>query len=265
MRSKKSFQIWKKRAWFSKKKLIGYILFVGFFFLLFFGFSIKKTECLCDGLSCQQQVCDEIKKNIPKSIFILNSNKVKNKLTQLSHYKNIDIKFVFPQKIQVKLADIDSSLIFNITLVDRKPSLSIDLPPVSSESSPVYNKPGVDLANQHDQYQYLTVQVYADGHHQTVASASSNITAFIHQKKNDDWFEKAYQRIQAVLMYRQADQVYILDNDLYFITLNQPDLIVSLVSEEDNLLKALQSLGFLTTIKQDSKIIDLRYANPIIR
>jgi hypothetical protein len=87
----------------------------------------------------------------------------------------------------------------------------------------------------------------------------------VKQKPSKEYLSQLFKLMESLNRYVSVDKVFILGETVFLSRGGQPDIITSVPYDEDKLLEALQSIGFLTTMKKDPKVIDLRYKNPIIR
>lgn len=265
MQLKKYILNWKKWIFFKKKYLFIWALFL---FVLIFSYNltqIKNIYCYCDGQICQDDNCQNIHKLIGKNLLSLNKKRVIDKLNQSGKYQKITISTKSVNTVVVDFHSTVDFFIFNSTITPEQLKLSLDSPPVSSDSAAVFNKPSLEISEWLKSNPFLSLKIYPNGFYEITSTASSQIFAITKDKKDTIWYKKAFKLIKTVLSYADVSGVYFLDNNVYFAQVGQPDIIVSIDYQEEKLLKSLQSMRFLTTIKKDPKIIDLRYTNPIIR
>lgn len=265
MQLKKYILNWKKWLYYNRKLLIFGALFLSLVFLLYNTAKIKKVHCYCDGQVCEDSQCQIVSKNISGNFLNLNKRKIISELTSSGKYQRVNINAKFPNTVYVNLYATVDFLIFNSMITSELIKLSVDSPPISSESAVFFNKPSAEIVNWLKDYPLISLKIFPNGSYETVSTSSSQIYAITKEKKDLAWYKSAYTLIKTVLSYTSVSGVYFLDNNVYFAEVGKPDIIIGMDYEEQKLLKSLQSLGFLTTIKKDPKIIDLRYANPIIR
>lgn len=216
-------------------------------------------------MACPETECQQIVAEVPRNLLLLSKNKLTSKINFGQKYKDVSVEFSFPQKLTITLQTSNDYLVYNQAISSTMPELSMYDAPVSSESSTPFQKPSQDIANQTNTINFLSFKVLPGGHSEIVSTTSSKIISLTREKKDQSWYQDTYKLIKMVSSYYDLDGVYLIDKNLYFYKQNKPDLIVELGYNENRLISALQVLGFLTTIKQDPKIIDLRYTNPIIR
>jgi hypothetical protein len=262
---KKYISNWKKWLLFKKKSvLLSVLLFISLFGILQLT-KIKSVYCYCDGQVCEQNICSSVSAIVGKNYLSLNKRKIIAEANSSGKYEKVDIKTKAVGVVTIDFHTTSEFLIFNSMVTSEKIALSIDTPPVSTLSANIFQKPSSEIMAWASKYNLVSLKVYPAGFSETAATISSQIIAITTDKKTTQWYESMYKLIKIVLGYANVSGVYLLDNNVYFAQVGQPDIIISTDYQEEKLTKTLQSLGFLTTIKKDPKIIDLRYANPIIR
>lgn len=226
---------------------------------------IKNVYCYCDGQVCEEDLCQQAKKTIGKNLITLNKKNLSKELALGRKYQKIDLKNKGLDTLIVEFHSAVDFLVFNSTVMPNKPTLSINSSPVASDSTVFFNKPSVEIADWLKNSQLVSFKIYPDGFFEATSTTSSQIFTATLEKKDFSWYKSAYDLIKIVLSHADISNVYFLDNNVYFAQVGQPDIIINMEYDEQRLIKSLQSLRFITTIKKDPKIIDLRYANPIIR
>lgn len=265
MQWKKYISSWKKWLLFKKKSALLSAFLLGLLCGALQITKIKSIYCYCDGQVCEQSICSSISSIVGKNYLSLNKRKVIEEINNIGKYERIDIKTKSLGSVTIDFHTTSDFLIFNSMISSEKIELSIDAPPVSTLSANIIQKPSIEIGQWASKYNLLSLKVYSGGTSETTATTSSPVIAITTEKKSIQWYQSMYKLIKIVLSYVNISGVYLLDNNVYFAQVGQPDIIISSDYQEEKLTKTLQSLGFLTTIKKDPKIIDLRYANPIIR
>ena len=262
---KKYISSWKKWLLFKKKSVLVSVILLGLLFGALQLTKIKSVHCYCDGQVCEQNICSSVSAIVGKNYLSLNKRKIIADVNSSGKYERVDIKTKSLGSVTIDFHTTSDFLIFNSMITSEKIQLSIDAAPISTLSANIIQKPSVEIDQWASKYNLLSLKVYPGGSSETTATTSSPIFAITTEKKPIQWYESMYKLIKIVLGYANISGVYLLDNNVYFAQVGQPDIIISTDYQEEKLTKTLQSLGFLTTIKKDPKIIDLRYANPIIR
>lgn len=265
MQLKKYTLSWKKWIFFKKKSLLIGILLLILLVVSISFIKVKNVYCYCDGQVCEESVCNATKNQIGNNLLTLNKRRLERNLNSGGKYQKIAIEVKPLNTVTVNFHSVSDFFVFNSTITTQKIPLSINNPPPSSDSAAFFNKPSVEIAEWLKDLQLISIKIFPSGQQETVSTTSSQIFAITADKKDSDWYKLAHQLIKKVLAYANVSGVYFIDNNVYFAQVGQPDIIVSMDYDEEKLTKSLQSLGFLTTIKKDPKIIDLRYTNPIIR
>lgn len=265
MQLKKYTLSWKKWIFFKKKSLLVATLLLILLVAAASFIKVKNVYCYCDGQVCEESVCNTAKNQIGKNLLALNKRGLERNLNSGGKYQNIVVEVKSLNTVTINFHSVTDFFVFNSTITTQKVPLSINNPPPSSDSAAFFNKPSTEIAEWIKNFQLISIKIFPSGQHETVSTASSQIFAVTTDKKDNDWYKLAHQLIKKVLAYANVSGVYFIDNNVYFAQVGQPDIIVSMDYEEEKLTKSLQSMRFLTTIKKDPKIIDLRYTNPIIR
>ncbi len=265
MQLKKYISSWKKWLYFKKRSIFTWPLLVIFILVVSDLTKIKNIHCYCDGQICEVAVCGAARGYIGKNFLTLNKAKAISNLNVNGNYQKINIRSSSLNTVTLDFYSSVDYFIFNSMITAEKLKLSVDSPPPSSDSAAFFNRPSSEILDRIKNYQTLSIKVFPGGSHETVSTTSSQVYALTQEKKDSVWYKTAYELIKIVLAYTSVSGIYFLDNTVYFAQVGQPDIIISMDYEADKIIKSLQSVRFLTTIKKDPKIIDLRYANPIIR
>jgi spore cortex formation protein SpoVR/YcgB (stage V sporulation) len=87
----------------------------------------------------------------------------------------------------------------------------------------------------------------------------------VNSNPSRDFLVSLLRLIKLVSQHVNFDSLFVLDNQVFLSQVGQPDIIMLVPYDEARLKQAFSSLGFLTSIKQDSKILDFRFRNPVLR
>lgn len=89
------------------KKIFPLFLFLAIFIFLFFGplTKIKKIECQEEGIKCQTETEEKLKRLVEeKNFFLVSEQKIKKEFLKENPFKKeIEVKKVFPQKIKFQI------------------------------------------------------------------------------------------------------------------------------------------------------------------
>ena len=246
-------------------KFLKYFIFVPIFLFLVQAFNIKTINCVNNGGSCDPELVAKINIYKNTSIFTFKQKELFESLNKTRPLESLDSHFKLFNTLQVNLNTKSGFLTVNLKLVSDYPQLSFNSNPVSSDSAIFFVKPTSEIDSSIDKTSFNSFNLYENGLLAPTASQSSNIYFLLKQKPADETMSELFKMIEIVNRYLNIEKTYILGDTIFLSRDEQPDIITSVPYDEDKLLEALQSLGFLNTMKKDPKIIDLRYKNPIIR
>lgn len=264
----------KRSSKFSKKsflnltqyfKYLKYFILVPAIIILLEVFKIKTVSCVSGGGGCDTEIVEKLSSYKNTSIFTFNQKKLYESLNRLRPLESLDTHFKLFNVLQVSVNYKNSFIPINLKLVSDYPPLSINSNQVSTLSAIFFEKPSIELNSSVDLSEFNSFNLYESGLLVPIASQSSNIYFLLKQKPTDKIMSEIYKILEIIGKYLSAEKIYILGDTVFLSRSEQPDIITSVPYDEDKLLEALQSLGFLNTMKKDPKIIDLRYKNPIIR
>jgi hypothetical protein len=94
---------------------------------------------------------------------------------------------------------------------------------------------------------------------------SSSLKLIFSQKPAQQKLEQIFILITSVNRTVPITSGYLYQDALYLVSKNLPDIIINLNSSPEELLKTLQLIPSLAKIKEGTKVIDLRFDNPIIK
>ncbi len=265
MRLKKFILNCKKWLYYKRKPAFYVVILLAILLAGFKFTQIENVYCYIDGQTFEDADCHAARKLVSNSLLGLNRKKIVNTLSATGKYQKIIIRTENLNTVVVDFHSVVDFFIFNSAISKEKLELSMEKTPLSSESAGFFLKPSLEIGDWMKNIQLISLKVFPNGYYETMSTTSSQIYVITQEKKDSNWYMSAHKLIKTVLTYTDVSGVYFLDNNVYFAQDGRPDIIISTDYEEQKLLKSLQSLGFLTTIKKDPKIIDLRYTNPIIR
>lgn len=218
-------------------------------------FEIKTIRCFDGNSSCSQAINGSLNHYLGESALTLKQQDLITTVNKVQPLKALKFHFLFHNTLQLAVDSEKKSLLVNFSLVSA-------LPLVNTLDS---YKPSLQIASISGNFQHHTFNLWSNGEITPIASSESKITFLSEHKPEKKDLEDLYQLLQVVNKYLTVENVYILGKTVFLSRTQQPDIITSVPFDEESLTEALQSLGFLTTIKEDTSVIDLRYKNPIIR
>ncbi|KKT55617.1 MAG: Polypeptide-transport-associated domain protein FtsQ-type [Candidatus Collierbacteria bacterium GW2011_GWB1_45_35] len=240
-----------------------FILFL-FIFLANNLFTVRKIECVFNNDACSSAVFEKLNKYLGSNVLLINQKDISSSINSLLSVENIKIGFKVFNTLSLRLNGRLVSLNAQVSLTQELPRLSLDDVSLSSDSAE-FIKPTEEINQFNKTVNFSNFEIWDNGLMSPVASAESKIKYLFTEKPTVQTVKSVYALVKLVEKYLNADQIMILNQKIFLRQANQPDIIVNIPFDEDNLVQALQSYEYLTTIKKDTKVIDLRFKNPILR
>ncbi len=227
-------------------------------------FTVKKIDCIANSAPCSSEISEKLSKNLGSNLLFINQKNIRASINSLFPVEKVDIGFKVFNTLTIRIVGQVTPLSAQVSLVQSLPILSLDNAVISSESA-VFTSPTaeIDLFNQ--SVEFSSFRLWDNGLMTPEASAESKLKYLLTEKPNEEKIKQLYLLINLVERYLEVDQIYVLDQRVFLRQADEPDIIVNIPFDEDNLVQALQSYEYLTTIKKDAKVIDLRFKNPILR
>lgn len=227
-------------------------------------FIIDRVECTLNSSPCPAEIAAKVDKHLGSNMLFLNQKELSSSVQSSFPADQISIGFKMFHTLSVKIKGGPTSVMAQLSLAKDLPVLSFDGDPSSTDSA-VFEKPTEEISRLGSAREYLNFEIWASGLMTPTASSESKIKYLFTDKPSAATVKAVFSLLRLLDKYLEVDQVWILDTRVFLSQPGQPDIIVSVPFDEDNLVQALQSLTYLTTIKKDAKVIDLRFKNPIIR
>lgn len=228
-------------------------------------FKIKTTECTFNDSDCPAEIAKIISSLENKNVLGINQKKVSETVSKSRPITNLSIHFKLFNKLKVEIKSTVSSIPITIYLIQKYPELSLNAISESSTSAAYFIKPSDEMDDFIKDTKYDSYSMWPDGNLAPIATSESQIILLVTSKPDNALIKQIYEAVSLFGKYLSFEKIYIIDHDIFLSRLNQPDIIITVPYDERTILEALQSLGFLSTIKKDNKVIDLRYKNPVIR
>lgn len=254
-----------KRKLPNLKYLFFYLLAATIIILVISGLKINKIICLQNNQNCDNVYLELLNKKIGSSLLNLSFRKTVKEINLARPTSGVELHFNLFNTLLVKITTSQKPLDVNLTLVSEYPKLSMDNLPESSTSAVFFKKPSAEIKENYSDLTSTSFGLWSNGELTSAASSESKIKYFITEKPGKDVLIDLYNLINLLLQYTDPENIYIIGENVFLSRGEQPDIITSVPFEQTSLVEALQSLGFFTTIKKDTKIIDLRFKNPTIR
>ena len=141
-----------------------------------------------------------------------------------------------------------------------EPTLSL-----SSSQSASLRSPVLELDNFTSSLSAQTYNLFPNGALIPGEDNSTSIKLLFSEKPLQQKLKQIFILITSVNRALPITKGYLLKDSLYIATSNLPDIIMKSDYKEEELSKALQVIPSLAKIKDNTKIIDLRFNNPTIR
>ena len=247
------------------KYLFFYLLAIAFIFFIVSSLKINKIICLQNNKTCDIVYQDLLNKKVGSSLINISFRQTVKDLNMARPTSGVDVHFKLFNTLLVNITNNQKSLDVNLTLVSEYPKLSMDSLPESSTSGVFFNKPSTEIKEIFSDLASTSFSLWSNGELTPASSSEAKIKYFITEKPSTDILIDLYNLTNLLLQYTDPENIYIIDKNVFLSRSDQPDIITSVPFEQTALVEALQSLGFFTTIKKDTKIIDLRFKNPTIR
>ncbi|KKU07828.1 MAG: Polypeptide-transport-associated domain protein FtsQ-type, partial [Candidatus Collierbacteria bacterium GW2011_GWC2_45_40] len=234
-----------------------FILFL-FIFLANNLFTVRKIECVFNNDACSSAVFEKLNKYLGSNVLLINQKDISSSINSLLSVENIKIGFKVFNTLSLRLNGRLVSLNAQVSLTQELPRLSLDDVSLSSDSAE-FIKPTEEINQFNKTVNFSNFEIWDNGLMSPVASAESKIKYLFTEKPTVQTVKSVYALVKLVEKYLNADQIMILNQKIFLRQANQPDIIVNIPFDEDNLVQALQSYEYLTTIKKDTKIIWPKY------
>ncbi|KKT84065.1 MAG: hypothetical protein UW80_C0002G0018 [Microgenomates group bacterium GW2011_GWC1_44_9] len=233
-------------------------------FLVYNLFVINKIECTLGSESCPQEIMEKLLKYRASNILLLNQKKLSSSIQSSYPVEKVNIGFKIFNTLKIKLEGGSASAHAQVSLVNSLPSLELDSILGSTESSS-WKKPTEEISAFIQTVNFISFELWSNGQMTPTASNESKLKLLFTSKPEIEILKSLYSLTALIDKYLDIEEILILDRRVFLRQSNQPDIIINIPFDEDTLAQALQSYAYLTTIKKDTKVIDLRFKNPILR
>lgn len=227
-------------------------------------FVIRQIDCLLNSGPCPVEISDKLNRYLNSNVLFLNQKKLISSLKNTSPLEKINIGFKLFNTLSVKIEGRLQPLEVQTSLIATLPQLEMDHFLGSTESA-TFLQPTKEIAELAKSATFTNFEFWNSGLMTPAASSESKIKYFFTQKPTPTNIKSIYSLYNLVEKYLPIEQYYLLGDRVFLRQASQPDIIVTIPFEEDSLVQVLQSFAYLTTIKKDTKVIDLRFKNPILR
>lgn len=235
-----------------------------FVFLVYNLFAIRRVSCTLNNSPCPVEIIDKLHKYEGVNVLLVNQKSLSQSLKSSFPIEKVSIGFKIFNTLSVRLDGRLSPVNIQAALLKKLPELSLDKTLVSSEAA-IFSKPSSEIDDFDNLQNFANFEIWDNGQMTPVASAESKFKYLLINKPSSESIKSLYRLIGIVEKYLSVSEFLILDQRVFLSQPDQPDIIVNIPFDEDTLVQALQSYPYLTSIKKDAKVIDLRFKNPILR
>lgn len=249
----------------SIKKVIPLLIFLPVLVLSLSLLKIKKINCLLNNNPCPQQVIVFFDKLVGTNSLFVNQKELLTLLKANYPVDKMKLSFRAFNTLNLELEGKSPYIQVNAYLVSSLPTFSMDQAPSTTDSAGWWVKPTGEVRDYLLEKTAQSFNLWENGIMTSEATSSTNISYIFTKKPGPQAITSINQIVKLVSKYLEVSEIFIIE-DRCFLSINgQPDIILSVPSDEAYLSEALQSMSYLVTIKKDAKVIDLSYKNPIIR
>ena len=201
---------------------------------------------------------------IGSNVLLLNQKQIAESLKNTFPVQSVTIGFKIFNKLNVVLEGGNTPIEAMVYLVKDIPILSMDIDPGSSESAN-WPRPSAEIALFSKAASASGFSLWGTGLMTPTSTVESTIKYIISEKPEEETVKSIYNLVRLVNKYLDIQAVYIVGHRVFLSQASQPDIIVTVPFDEGLVGEAIKSFTYLSSIKKDAKVIDLRFKNPIIR
>lgn len=239
-------------------------LFLSVLFLVYSLSVIRNIHCGFDTQPCPPNLIEKLEKLKGISVIFLNQKSLTSSIKSSFPVEKVSLGFKLFNTLDIRLEGRVPAINVQMALVNDPPEISTLVLPESTTSALV-TKPTEEIASYFQRIDWVNFDFWDTGEMSPTVSAESSLKYVFTSKPDVDTIKSIYNLVKIAEKYLSVDQVMVVNQLIFLRQSNQPDIIISIPYEKDVLIRALQSFAYLTTIKKDAKIIDLRFKNPILR
>jgi len=247
------------------KKIFPILIFIPIIIIANILLTIKKINCTLNNEICPQEIQIVTNKLLSSNSLFINQKELLIFTKAIFPIEKMKISYKTFNTININFFGSSPYIQTNLYLVNTLPVLSMDNAPSSTDSAGWWIKPTVELKDFVSSKEKLGFNFWENGSMTPIASASANINYIFSEKPSPEKVISIYKMTKLVEKYLEFSQIYIVNHRIFLSRSEQPDIIIGVPFDEGSLVSALQSINYLSTIKKDTKVIDLSFKNPIIR
>ncbi len=228
-------------------------------------FTIKKINCTLNENACPKEVQTVTNQLLGTNSLFVNQKELLSLAKAAYPVDEMSVGYPSPGTANVSFKGSSPFFPADIFLVGELPRLSMDQAPSSTDSAGWWVKPTGELQNFVSANTGLGFNLWESGSMTSIATTGATINYIFSEKPTPETITSVYRMIKLIQKYLDVSKIYIVNNRCFLSRAGEPDIIIGVPFDEGRLAPALQSLGYLSTIKKDTKVIDLSFTNPIIR
>lgn len=226
---------------------------------------IRKVNCTINNEICPKEAQIVINKLLGTNSLLINRKELLTFIKAVYPVDEMILGYKSVNTINIALKSHGPYIEANVYLVKNLPLLSMDQSPNTTDSASWWVKPTKELENYLFSQKALGFTLWDNGLMTSIATTGADVSFIFTEKPAPETVSSIYRIVNVVHKYLDVSKIYIAGKRCFLSRSGQPDIIVSVPIDEDNLILALQSINYLTTIKKDTKVIDFSFKNPIIR
>jgi hypothetical protein len=227
-------------------------------------FAIRKVECVFNNGQCPVEILEKLNRHIGSNVLLINQKELIASIKNAFPVEKISVGFKIFNILRVRIDGRLSAVNVQVSLTQILPQLSMDILSGSTESA-AFTKPSDEIGLFNQSQAFVNFELWDNGLMIPIASSEAKIKYLFTEKPDKENIKSVYRLVKVVEKYLDVSEILILNQRVFLRQEGQPDIIVNVPFDEDNLVQALQTFAYLSTIKKDAKVIDLRFKNPILR
>lgn len=260
----KKFSRSSKHIFQFRRRYLVYLVFPVLLFFIFSSFKIRSLECKLNDLPCSQNLSLKLESLRNKNYFFVNQAKLISDFNQVEPVDKKSITFGLSGKLTVNLKNNQDFLSLQLFYLQDQPVLSMDQVLISSQSAS-FQKPSLEIETFLEGRDSTGQRLWSSGLLTSNATVSSNLRLVTSRNLDKTFLSNLYQTLKIITQYLSFNNLTVINNQIFLSRTGQPDIIILVPTDEDWLKLAFSSLDYLTSIKQDTKILDFRFRNPVVR
>jgi len=222
------------------------------------------VDCSLDGEKCSPEIIQKFDKYLGSNVLILNQKQIFESVNTFYSTEKVIIGFKMFNTLKVTLRSSSSPISVMVSLVKELPTISMDTD-LGSSISADWPRPSLEIETFGKTASFSGFGLWENGMMTPMATEGSQIKYIFSEKPDIETIKSLYRLVKLVNKYLNLQSILIVGQRVFLRQSDRPDIIVSVPFEEGQVIEAIKSISFLVTLKKDTKVIDLRFKNPIIR